>query len=71
MKSAVYGLLVGLTLSLLVLRVLRSVLWGIRFYDPLTFAIVIAAMLVIAAFASLIPALRLAQLDPAQTLRSE
>jgi predicted permease len=71
MKSAAYGLVVGLTLSLIVLRVLRSVLWGVRFYDPLTFAIVIAAMLVIAALASLIPALRLAQLDPAQTLRTE
>lgn len=71
MKSAGYGLLAGLTLSLFILRVLRSVLWGIRFYDPLTFAVVIAAMLLIAAFASLVPALRLAQLDPAQTLRTE
>lgn len=71
MRSAAYGSLVGLSLSLLVLRVLRSVLWGIRFYDPLTFVTVIAAMLVIAAFATLIPASRLAQLDPAQTLRAE
>ncbi len=71
MRSAGYGLLAGITLSLLILRVLRSVLWGIRFYDPLTFALVIVAMLMIAAFASVLPALRLARLDPAQTLRTE
>jgi ABC-type lipoprotein release transport system permease subunit len=56
---------------LFVLRVLRSQLYGIRYYDPLTLAIVIATILIIAVLASVIPALRLANLDPAETLRTE
>lgn len=70
-RSAVYGLLVGIVLSMAVLRILQSMLYGIRYYDPLTFVMVSAAMLLIAVIASVVPALRLAQLDPAETLRTE
>lgn len=71
MKSAVYGLSLGVAASLFVLRILRTVLWGIHYYDPLTFAIVIAIIFTIAGLASIVPALRLADLDPAETLRAE
>jgi len=71
MKSAVYGLLLGVAASLLVLRILRSALWGVHYYDPITFLIVIAIILAIAGMASIVPALRLADLDPAETLRTE
>jgi predicted lysophospholipase L1 biosynthesis ABC-type transport system permease subunit len=71
LRAAIYGLLLGIAVSLFVLRVLRSQLYGIRYYDPLTLAIVIAAILIIAVLASVIPALRLANLDPAETLRTE
>jgi predicted permease len=71
LRAAIYGLLLGIAVSLFVLRVLRSQLYGIRYYDPLTLAIVIATILIIAVLASVIPALRLANLDPAETLRTE
>lgn len=71
LRAAVYGLLVGLAISMLALRVLRSQLYGIQYYDPLTLAIVIAVILAIAVLASVLPALRLANLDPAETLRTE
>ena len=70
-KAAIYGLFLGILVSLFVLRVLRSVLYGIRYYDPLTLVIVVSAILLIAALASALPALRLATLDPAETLRAE
>jgi predicted permease len=70
-RAAIYGLLLGIAVSLFVLRVLRSQLYGVRYYDPLTLAIVIAVILAIAVLASVLPALRLAKLDPAETLRTE
>lgn len=70
-RAAIYGLLIGIALSLFVLRVLQSALYGIRYYDPLTFVMIATAMLMIAVVASVLPALRLAQLDPAETLRTE
>ena len=71
LKAALYGLFLGVAASLLVLRVLRSVLYGIRYYDPLTLALVAIGLLAIAFIASALPALRLANLDPAETLRTE
>ena len=71
MKAALYGLLLGVAASLIVLRVLRSVLYGIRYYDPLTLALVAIGLLAIAVVASVLPALRLAKLNPAETLRTE
>jgi predicted permease len=70
-KATMHGLLLGVAVSVLVLRVLRSELYGIRYYDPLTFVIVVVAILTIAVFASVLPALRLSDLDPAETLRTE
>ena len=71
MKAAFYGLILGVVAAALVLRVLRSQLWGIHYYDMLTLVIVMATVLTIAILASLVPALRLVQLDPAETLRTE
>lgn len=70
-KAAMYGLFLGVLASLFVLRVLRSVLYGIRYYDPVTLVLVVSAILLIAVLASMLPALRLARLDPAETLRAE
>jgi predicted permease len=71
LRAAIYGLLLGVAVSVFVLRVLRSELYGIRYYDPLTLAMVAAAILGIALIASVLPALRLANLDPVETLRAE
>jgi len=69
--AAVFGLVLGLALSFFALRVLRSELYGVRAYDPLTLALVAAFVAVIAAVASFLPTLRITRIDPAVTLRME
>jgi ABC-type antimicrobial peptide transport system permease subunit len=70
-RATIYGLVVGVTVSLFLLRGLRSELYGIRYYDPFTFVIVVIAILLIAVVASALPALPLSKLDPAETLRTQ
>jgi predicted permease len=65
------GVLSGVVLALFLSRVLKSMIWGVTPTDPLTFASVAILLVLIAAVAGLIPALRLARLDPAITLRQE
>jgi predicted permease len=69
--AAGFGLLAGLALSFLALRVLRSELFGVRDYDPLTLTIVPLVIAVIAVAASFLPTLRVTRIDPAVTLRME
>ena len=68
---ALAGTVAGLGLSVVLVRFLRSVLWGVRETDPATFLSMAAILLVVAALASLAPALRILRMDPAQTLRGE
>jgi ABC-type antimicrobial peptide transport system permease subunit len=49
---------------------LRRLVWGVSTTDPLTFAAAIAVVLVVAVIAALIPALRIARLNPIRALRS-
>jgi predicted permease len=65
------GLIAGLALSFVVLRVLRSEIYGVRDYDPLTLMAVLVVIAVIAAAASFLPTLRITRIDPAVTLRME
>jgi predicted permease len=65
------GVALGTAAALAAVRLLQSFLWGVTPTDPLTFAAVIALLLVVALVASLIPALRVLRLDPALTLRAE
>jgi ABC-type antimicrobial peptide transport system permease subunit len=44
--------------------------WGVSVADPLTFAIAIGSVLVVCAVAALVPALRIARLNPIRALRS-
>jgi predicted permease len=52
-------------------RFLKGFLWGVQPGDPVTLAGVGLGLLVATALASLIPAARIARLNPADTLRSE
>jgi predicted permease len=52
-------------------RVLRGLIWGISPSDPSTIAVVALGLLLIASFASMIPALRLTRLEPSRTLREQ
>ena len=65
------GLVLGLLLSVGVGIGLESLLIGIEPTDPITYAGVIAVLLVVATAACLMPARRAASLDPAITLREE
>jgi predicted permease len=65
------GIFVGMVLAFFAVRVLQSQLYGVRLYDPLTLAAVPLLLAVIAVTASFVPALRVAQIDPAETLRAE
>lgn len=65
------GLSAGLVASLFLTRMLASMLFGVRPFDPATFVAVTLVLLAVALGASGLPALRAAQLDPMQTLRDQ
>lgn len=65
------GIAAGLVLALLATRLLKGMVWGIATTDPVTFFAVAGILLGVAIIASILPALRLTHLDPAQTLREE
>ncbi|MBV9182756.1 MAG: ABC transporter permease, partial [Acidobacteria bacterium] len=69
--AASLGIVAGLLLSFAALRVLRSEIYGVRDYDVLTLTVVPILLILVAAGASLLPASRITQIDPARTLRME
>jgi ABC-type antimicrobial peptide transport system permease subunit len=64
------GLACGLLGAAGAARGLSRSFFGIRPYDPLTFAGIALAILAIALLACLIPATRASRIDPAEVLRS-
>ena len=68
---AAAGLAVGCLAAFGASGLMRNLLWGVRENDPVTFVAVVAALLVVAAAASLVPALRIRKFDPVALLRSE
>jgi putative ABC transport system permease protein len=65
------GLLAGLIASFALVRFLRSELYGVGAYDPLTFLVSAAVLLSVALLACFIPAWRAMRADPMITLRCE
>ena len=68
---AVTGLGVGYVLSRVAVRFLEHLLWGVPATDPVTFVATAGLLLLVAVVASLVPALQILRLNPAQTLRNE
>ena len=66
----VVGFLLGMTGSIVLSRYLQGVLFGITPADPTTFAGVSAMFLLVAILATLIPARRIAHVDPLVALRT-
>jgi predicted permease len=71
MLLAVGGSAIGLIVAALLMRFLRSFLFGVSVLDPITFCAVPAVMFLIALGAAWIPARRAASVDPMETLRNE
>jgi ABC-type antimicrobial peptide transport system permease subunit len=65
------GLAVGLPLTYLAIRPLKSMLYQMSPFDPVSLAAAIAAMIAVSSCAALLPARRAARLEPMQALRTE
>ena len=65
------GLAVGIAISLALVRVLQSYLYATAPTDPLTFVLVITALLAAGALAALGPAWRATRVDPMLALRAD
>jgi putative ABC transport system permease protein len=65
------GVAFGICGSLLLSRLLASLLYGVSATNPVTLAAVSVLMLVVAAVASWVPAHRATRIDPVRTLRHE
>ena len=68
---AIGGSAAGLIVAALLMRFLRSFLFGVKVLDPITFCAVPAVMFLLALGAAWIPARRAASVDPMETLRNE
>ena len=69
--ASVLGLFLGLVLCAGALRVMRSVLYGVGVYDAPTLATVVLTLMLVTLLATTLPTLRIAKIDPANTLREE
>jgi ABC-type antimicrobial peptide transport system permease subunit len=65
------GLILGLGGALLLSRIMRSVLFRVSAFDPITFAAIAALMIIVSVAACLIPARRAAGMDPMEAIRVE
>ncbi len=71
MRPVLAGLTAGLLASLVAMRALASLLYGVTATDPPTFLVVAGVLLAISALASALPARRAAHVDPMAALRHE
>ena len=69
--SSLFGMAVGLALSAGALRILRSVVFGVGIYDVPTLSAVALTLALVTVLAMALPTLRIARIDPADTLRAE
>jgi hypothetical protein len=71
LRAAALGLVLGLLACSGTLRVMRSVLYGVGFFDYPTILAVVATLVSVTLIAVILPTLRIARIDPAATLREE
>jgi macrolide transport system ATP-binding/permease protein len=70
-RAAALGIILGLVLCAGALRAMRSVLYGVGVYDAPTIVSVVLILASVTVIAGSMPTLRIARIDPAQTLRDE
>ena len=71
MKLTLIGVALGLMGAFASTRLLRDMLFGIKPFDPLTFAAMTLLLMCISLVACLLPARRATKVDPMDVLRSE
>ena len=71
LRLALVGVAIGTIAALLFSRVLRTFLYGISTFDPITFVITAALLTLVAVAASFFPARRATGVDPLIALRHE
>ena len=67
----VVGAILGLAMSVVSVRAIRSLVYGTSIYDPWTFAASTLLLVCVSALASYVPARRASRVDPAIALRAE
>jgi len=71
LRVAAAGCVAGLALGLGLTRFIAGMLYGVSALDPATYVCVILLILFVASLASLIPAVRVARIEPVRILREE
>ena len=71
MRPVLAGLALGLLGGAVAGMLIKSILYGTRPLDPMVFAAMVGSLLVTAAIASAVPALRACRIEPTQALRIE
>jgi predicted permease len=71
MKPTLLGLLIGIAVSMLLARIIASLIFGVGVRDLATYVSVSVLLAAVALLASLIPAWRATRVDPIKTLREE
>ena len=71
LRVAVIGCIAGVALGLALSHFLANMLYGVTALDPITYSSVVCLILFVAALASLVPAIRAANINPVQVLRDE
>jgi predicted permease len=71
MTVALIGIVLGLAVAAFVTRAMQSIVFGISTRDPITFGLVVVALIVVCAIATYLPARRAAAVDPLEALRQE
>ena len=70
-RAAGLGMIAGVALCLVTLRMMRTVLYGVVIYDVPTILAVLTILACVTVVAITVPTLRVARIDPAETLRQE
>ncbi len=70
LRLAGLGMLVGSLISWVVARALGSLLFGVAFTDPTTFASMLVTLAAVAGLAGYLPSLRVSRIDPMAALRA-